>query len=129
MSALRGEFLRFAAVGALATGIQYAIFGALTALRLLDAPFASGLGYLFGAAASYLANRGFTFASTRAHRSAVLRFGLMVAAAWLLTMASMGFMVNWMSWDKWPAQVATTAVCLLFNYMVSRRWVFRSGSP
>jgi putative flippase GtrA len=53
----------------------------------------------------------------------------MVAAAWLLTVGLMTLMVDWLGWNKWVAQVATTGACLLFNFFLARSWVFRSGLP
>jgi putative flippase GtrA len=129
MSAQAGEFLRFLAVGAFATAIQYAVFGLLIRWQLLDPAPASGLGYLVGAAVSYVANRGITFGGVASHGTALLRFACMLAIAWLFTMAAMALLVHGLAWDPWMAQFATTGACLLLNYTASRRWVFRSASP
>lgn len=119
----------FLLVGAGATGTQYAVLAAGTSLLGLSAAVSSGAGYLAGSMVSYAANYVFTFQSEAPHGQALARFYAMVGAAWLITMALMGLMVDWLGWNKWLGQVIATVACLAFNYVVSRQWVFRNPQP
>jgi len=81
-------------------------------------------GYFAGSLLSYGLNYRLTFASTRSHGSAVPRFYVMVAAAFVLNAGIVAVLVDGMKFNAWLGQVAATATCLVFNYVVSRFWVY-----
>jgi len=118
------EFVRFAAIGGLATAIQYATLILLFQLELAGAVVASSLGFALSALANYALNRTFTFQSTRPHFEALPRFaavallGLCINAAlvWAFHVtADLHYLV---------AQVLATCGTLLWNYSVNRIWTF-----
>ena len=114
------QFLRFAGVGAMGTGVQYAILIGLVQALGCNPTAASCAGYACGAVVNYR----FTFNSGRDHRDAIWRYLLLVASGFALNGLIMFGMVELLEIHYLPAQVATTGLLLLFNFMVSRWWVF-----
>jgi putative flippase GtrA len=123
------RFFRFAGVGAVATGIHYATLLLLVEAAGVRAVAATSLGFVCGAAFSYLANHRWTFGRRADHSSAAVRY---------LGMLGIGFALNaavvWMVHDLlgfWyvGAQVVSTVLGLFVNYAIASRWVYvqRSG--
>jgi putative flippase GtrA len=121
-----GRIAKFLLVGLAATALQFAVLAAGTSWLGLGAALSSGVGYLMGSLVSYCANYFLTFASAKRHSQAMPQFYTMVGAAWLLTIGLMALMVDWLGWNQWVGQVVATSVCLVFNYLCSRDWVYRS---
>ena len=120
-------FSRFVAVGSVATAFQYVIV-AVAGAAGSSAAVAGAMGYLAGSGLSYTANRRFTFGFRGSHARAAPRFYAMVAAGFLLTVATMALLADTMGWNLWLAQGVATGLCLVFNYACSRLWVFREGA-
>lgn len=120
------EPVRFLLSGALATATQYGALWVGTSLVQLPAAVASGLGYIAGSVVAYLANYFYTFSSTRSHATALGRFYAMVAVGWLITTFMMWGLVDYAGWNKWLGQLVATGACLVWNYLASRTWVFKS---
>lgn len=126
----RGErFLKFAGVGAVATGIHYATLVLLVELAGVEPVVATCVGYVAGAAFGYLANHRWTFGGRAAHGRAAMRYVVMLALGFALNAA-----VVWILHDLaglWyvAAQVASTGFGLFVNYAIASRWVYveRSG--
>jgi putative flippase GtrA len=114
----------FLFVGALATALQYFVYGGLLQLAGWPAVAASMVGYLAGSVLSYALNYYLTFRSRRSHASAVPRFYAMAAGAFALNAAVVAMLVDGMAFNPWVGQVIATVVCLVWNYAVSRNWVF-----
>jgi putative flippase GtrA len=119
-----GTLPRFLLAGLLATALQYSVLAAGSVGLGFSAASSGGAGYLAGSLSSYFVNRRITFDDRQPHRHSMPRFYLTVGAAWLFTMASMGLMVDLLRWNLWLAQVTTTLLCLAFNYLGMRWWVF-----
>lgn len=117
----------FLLVGVAATGLQYLVYGALLRLAPWPAVAASMAGYLAGSVLSYLLNYHVTFRSSRGHASAVPRFYAMAAVAFVLNAAIVGALVDGLGLNAWAGQVVATAVCLAWNFAVSRHWVFKEA--
>ena len=119
------QFLRFAAAGAVATAVQYAVLIALVEAAHVGELMAAVLAYLCGAVTSYLLNRRFTFTGTQAgHGQAFAKFmlvnliglGINTAIFAGLTHVSLHYIL---------AQMAATALVLIWNYAGARLFVFR----
>jgi putative flippase GtrA len=119
------QFLRFAAAGAVATLVQYAVLIALVeAAGVEEVPAAVG-AYICGTITSYLLNRRFTFADTQiSFGRAFAKFalvnliglGLNTGLFVLLTGAGMHYIL---------AQMIATGLVLIWNYAGARLFVFR----
>jgi putative flippase GtrA len=118
------QFLHFAVMGALGTGIHYAILIVLVSEFNQSASLSAMIGATAGAFANYFLNYHFTFASDRRHREALPRFLAMAA----LGVAMNGLIVEALTLYKLNylvAQIIATLVILGINFMVSRTWIFR----
>jgi len=118
------EMLVFLVVGVLATATQYLVYAAGLAWSTLPAAAISGAGYLAGSGVSYVLNYHVTFRSARRHAVALPKFYAMVAAAFVLNTLLVALLVDRGGMHPWLGQLIATAVCLVWNYAVSRLWVF-----
>lgn len=123
---MQNTLLRFLFTGGAATLLQYVVLWAGVQVFELLASTASGIGYLAGSVVSYLINYYYTFNSNRSHKGAAARFYIMVSAGWLLNIAIVGFLADWLRWNIWIAQGIATAIVLVWNFCSSRNWVFKS---
>lgn len=118
------QFVRFALIGALATAVHYALMFGLIGAAGLAPVAASTCGYGAGALVSYTLNRRFTFAVKPAYAAGLVKFliaigvGALINGAILSALTRGGVMVL-------LAQIAATALVLLWNFTVSRLVVFR----
>lgn len=124
---LSRQFIRFAAVGACGTAVQYAVLGAGVELFGAPAALASGIGYLFGSVVNYLLNYFFTFASAKTHAEAATKYFTVLAIGWCINTGLMGLLVHRLGWNYWLAQCLTTGIGLLYNFAGSRLWAFKEA--
>lgn len=127
MSDTLRQFGRFLLTGGLATTLQYLILGFGTSVLGASAAVSSGIGYLAGSVLSYVLSYFFTFCSNRAHSLATLRFYAMVAVGWCINTLVMALLADSIGWNKWLSQILATVVALVWNFLVSRTWVFKTA--
>jgi len=118
---------RFLFVGGVATAVQYVVFALGLWLDQAPAALWSGIGYLVGSVVNYWLNRRLTFGSSQLHRHSIPRFYAMVGSACLLNAGLVEALGHDSGVSPWPAQMVATAVTLVYNFTVSRTWVF--GTP
>ncbi|MGH7106895.1 MAG: GtrA family protein [Acetobacteraceae bacterium] len=117
------RLLRFAAVGGVATAIQYAVLVLLVrAFGMAPTP-ASSIGFVLSAGVNYLLNYRFTFQSDRPHRPAAAKFAVLAATGLLLNAIIMRLMVG-AGVHYLIAQVCATAVVFLWNFIGNSLWTF-----
>ncbi|MGZ5063205.1 MAG: GtrA family protein [Usitatibacter sp.] len=119
------QFLRFAAVGATGTGVQYLVLWAGVERMGWSAPMSSALGYALGSVVNYLLNYFFTFASGKSHVEAAAKYYAVLGVGLLLTVALMALFVEVLGLNYWLSQLATTGIALLWHFAGSRWWAFR----
>src|SRR5471030_3507343 len=85
---IRSQFLRFAAVGASGTGLQYLILWIGVSLFSLDAALASSVGYIFATFFNYGLNYIFTFDGGQPHLTAARRYFTVLGIGWLINARS-----------------------------------------
>ncbi len=127
MRALAEQFLRFAGVGAVATGAHYAVLVGLVEGLGRGVLAASAVGAAVGAGVSYALNRRYTFGSARAHREAAPRFLAVAALAFLANLALMALVYGWAGAPYLLAQGVTTALVLGITFTLNRAWSFAAG--
>jgi len=127
VSGSKRQLARFLFTGGFATALQYAVLAVGTGVFGFSAALSSGLGYLAGSALSYLMSYFFTFQANRSHREAAVRFYVMVAVAWCLNTMVMAVLADVMGLNKWVSQIFATLLTLVWNFMVSRAWVFKAA--
>jgi putative flippase GtrA len=115
--------LRYAAVGALATAVHYALL--VLAVEALHWPawLASGGGAVVGAQVAYAGNRWFTFAHRGAVAASWLRFQLTALAGAALGMLIVAGAVRWRL-HYLLGQVLATGTAMLLTYAINRHWTF-----
>jgi len=122
--------IRFALVGLLNTGIDFAVFLALMAVPGTPVLLANACGYGVGVLSSFLLNRSFTF---RVHRDdAPLARRLPVFVALNLVGLALSSLVVGLLVPAVPplaAKVAATVATFAWNYWSSRRFVFTAPAP
>jgi putative flippase GtrA len=119
------QLLFFLSAGALATALHYAVLFLLVG-RGAGPVGASTLGALLGALANYTLNRRFTFRSQRAHHAALPRYFIVAASGVALNAALLKAFLPVLS-HYLTAQLGATAVVLLWNFTLNRRWTFRGS--
>lgn len=127
MNAVLPEFGRFVVVGIVCTVLQYLLLAAGVEWAGLAPVPASCAAFLASASVSYLANRRYTYASTAPHRRAGPRFLSVVAAGLLLNALFMQLLHGYLGLHYLPAQVLTTVVTMIWNYIAHRLWTFASA--
>jgi putative flippase GtrA len=118
----RSRFARYVLTGGTATALHYAV---LTTMVAGGQPALAGtvLGSVAGALAGYLLTRHFVFASSSAPLPEACRFGAVSLLALPLNAALMSIGLA-LHLHYLLAQAITTALLLLFNFTLHRRWTF-----
>jgi len=122
-NAIRAQFLRYAGAGAAGTLLQYALLVVLVQAQWAGAVVASTLGAIAGALVNYVLNHRFTFASRRAHGTALPRFAAVAAIGIVLNALVVATLVN-AGAHYLVAQVAATGLVLVAGYLANRAWTF-----
>lgn len=123
---LRGHctrFVRFVAVGGVATAVQYALLILLVRDFGMAPTLASSIGFVLSAGVNYLLNYRFTFQSDRPHGPAAATFGLLAGTGLLVNAAIMRLMTG-AGVHYLIAQVCATAVVLFWNFIGNSLWTF-----
>lgn len=118
------QLIRFGMVGAVGTLAHYALLLVLVEGLGTSAMTGTASGSLLGALVNYVLSRRLVFASHRRHREALPRFLLVAASSLLLNAVFMYVMTVGLGWHYLFAQVLTTALLLLWNYVANALWTF-----
>lgn len=119
------QFLRFAAVGATGTLIQYGVLWTGVEMAGLTAAMASGIGYALGTVVNYLLNYTFTFESGKAHAETASRYYAVLGIGWCINTGLMALLAQHLGLNYWLAQLVATGIGLIWNFTGSRCWAFK----
>ena len=119
------QFIRFAAVGASGTAVQYLTLWIGVEFFGLPATMASGIGYLFGSAANYALNYFFTFESGKSHVEAAAKYYAVLGVGWCINTGLMAILTHQLAWNYWYAQILATGIGLLWNFAGCKWWAFK----
>lgn len=131
-NSLFGQLVRFAAIGAVSTGVYLLIF--LVCRGFMDPQLANFLALLTTAVGNTAANRRFTFGiqgggyAVRHHFEGLIVFGLGLA----LTSCALALVHSTTTPDRWAEIVTLTAANLAataLRFLLFRHWVFRQPKP
>lgn len=122
------HFLRYTAVGALATAAHYALLVLCVERGGWPAFAASGFGAVAGAQLAYVGNRWFTFAHRGAVRASWPRFQATALIGALLGMAIVALGVR-LGIHYLIAQLLATLASLVITFAINRHWTFRGVPP
>lgn len=121
---LLSRMLKYAAVGAFATAMQFGVLVLCVELWHWSPVLGSSVGFILSAGLNYWLNYHLTFRSTNPHSRAVSRFAATAAAGLAINAALMALLVRYMPLPYLAAQVITTAVVLAWNFTVNSLWAF-----
>ena len=119
------QFLQFAAVGLCGTAVHYATLWAGVEWLGTTAVVASATGYVLGSIVNYLLNYFFTFDSKKSHVEAASKYYAVIGVGWCINTGLMALFVNVLQLNYWLAQIITTGIGLVWNFLGSRFWAFR----
>jgi len=118
------QFLRYAGAGATGTLVHYAVLVALVQLANAAPVPASTAGAVAGAVINYGLNHRFTFASSKAHRTALPRFALIALAGVVVNALVLGALLTLPGLNYVVAQLLATVAVLVGGYLMNRAWTF-----
>ena len=116
-------WLRYVAVGGLATGAHYALLAGLVELGDWPPALAAGAGAALGAQVGFVGNRCFTFGHQGPWLPAWWRFQLTALLGGLLSMAVVAAGTQAGLHDL-LALAAATLLALVLTYAINKRWAF-----
>jgi putative flippase GtrA len=119
------KIAKYALVGGLNTGVDFAVFCALVYASGMATIWAQTISYGAGLINSYLLNRYWTFEVKEQRRMAeMVRFILINALSFVAATAVLLGLAQWGLESAW-AKIGSVACSLVVNYAGYRLWVFR----
>ncbi|MCW2274526.1 GtrA family protein [Rhodoblastus acidophilus] len=125
---LRRQISSFLVVGGIATSAHYAVMIGLRELAHAPVIPSALTGYVVGGVTNYILNRRHTFETDRTHAEAGWRFALVAAAGFFMTWALMALLTSKLGVPYILAQMFTTGLILVINFIVHRMWTFKAFS-
>jgi putative flippase GtrA len=120
---LLGSFLRWAATGLLAAGVDLGLLALLRSALGVQLEVATVTGFVAGVTINYSLNHTWTFKSTASHHQVVVRYAVIVAFNGLSTVLIVGGLHHAGLYYLW-AKVIAIAVNATVNFASARWWVF-----
>ena len=119
-----GEFLKFALVGVLNTGVDVVIFFLLTRL---GSPYVAAqvVSYSCGAANSYLLNKLWTFRSTSLSYAEIVRFTAVNLISLGISVVILSLLHGTAGLGLAASKGGATVCALAANFLGNKLWVFR----
>ena len=119
-----GEFIKFALVGILNTGVDVAIFFLLTWLGI---PYVAAqiVSYSCGAANSYLLNKVWTFRSCGLSYAEIIRFVAVNLTSLGISVVSLTLLHDMAGLGLAAAKGGATVCALAANFLGNKLWVFK----
>jgi len=124
---LSRQFIRFAAVGACGTVVQYTMLKIGTEWLAMQAAWASAIGYVMGSVVNYTLNYFFTFQSGKSHMEAASKYFTLLGIGFCINTGLMALLADHLGWNKWIAQMLATGIGLIWNFTGSRFWAFKEA--
>lgn len=121
------QFFRFAGVGAIGTLAHYVLLVMLVEMLRTNEVAASTAGATLGALVNYLLNRRYTFRSEKRHSEALTKFLIIAALGLTLNSLLMLIFVEILNIYYLLAQVLSTGLVLVWNFLGNRFWTFRDA--
>ena len=116
--------LRFLISGGIATAVHWGVFWGLLTLQI-EAVLASSIGAFLGAIVTYFLQYFFTFNTKRQHKKALFAYMPAVLISWLLNLGLFYSLYGRLFSDPLIAQVVTTGVVMVVNFLLYKKVVFR----
>ena len=122
---LTAQFLRFAVVGLLATGVHVATTVTMIDHFMVPYAWAANLcGVALGVCTSYIGNYYWTFDAKSSHKSRFPRFAGAYALVFLLNSFIMGILSDFMGVHYLVALAVCVTITPVLTFFLNRQWVF-----
>lgn len=118
------QFACFAAAGASGTAVHYVTLLCLVQIFLFQPVFASILGSIAGAVINYLLGHHWVFRSTRKHSETAVKFLAVSGVGMTLNAVIMHVLSTLVGIHYLLAQIASTGIVLVWNFLGNRLWTF-----
>lgn len=131
MSLLR-QFTGFAGIGAVGTAGHYATLILLVDVARVGPLPASVAGFVVGALINYVLSYKYLFRSKKRHSESMAKFFIVALIGLGLNSIVVAYGINQMRLNYLVAQLAATAIVLMWNFSVNKLWTFsdsRRRSP
>jgi len=122
------QFIKFAGVGVIGTLTHYATLIALVHAADANAVLASSAGAIVGAIVNYILNYHYTFNSGKKHTETVWKFFTIAAVGFILNGLLMTLLTEFLTLFYLIAQIVTTGVVLIWNFLGNRLWTFQDST-
>jgi putative flippase GtrA len=120
---IRAQFLIYVGVGILSALIDIGIMQGLIVLGV-DLRLAVTLGFATGLVFNYVCHQRITFKATTTTAATLVRFSLVVAANYLLTMACVLAAVHWFD-SALAGKLVSLPLVAVNGFLWGKYWIFR----
>ena len=117
------EFAKFCSVGAVNTGVDFAVFAVLSNMGVLLL-VAQCVSYSCGVLNSFLLNRSWTFRGSSQSSGQLIRFLALNVCTLSITYGLLVYCHHALTWPLLVCKVFATGASVVFNYAGSRLWIF-----
>ena len=120
------SFLVFSLVGATGAGIYFLVLALLLEVLATDYRVAVTIAYSLGTIFNFLTNKLLTFKNRESSDTTIqlFRYAAVAAFSYVLTMLIVLFTVEGLHHSPYFGAIASHAVTLVVNYLLSKHWVF-----
>lgn len=122
----RAQLARFATVGVVATGLYLSYTHLLERYVGMQSPIAACVAFLLVVTTNYALHYSWTFRSDRPHASTIPRFISTSLGGLAINYAVVECGTRWLSVPKTWILLLGVALVVIWNYVLSRLWVFVS---
>lgn len=128
MTAIRLQAVRYSCVGVVNTLAGLGVIYAAKWFAGVADPVANAIGYAVGISIGFAANRQWTFRDNGRFSSALPRYVVAVGLGYLLNLAAVLFLIEFLAVDSYVAQGLGIVPYIVFVFLASRYFVFRSSA-
>lgn len=125
---LTNQFIRFAIVGVLNTGIDLGLFTLLTQVVGLSPLIANPISFTTGAANSFLLNKYWTFGAGGRRREVAVqatKFAIVTVVVLLIHQMLLFLLHTQLDWPAVPVKVLAIGAGVLVGFVSNKVWTFR----
>lgn len=121
------QLARYAIVGLLSNVFGYLLYLAITALGM-EPKLAMTLLYIIGTLQTFFFNRKWSFSHDGAFQGPFIRYILSYAFGYLLNLAALLILVDWVHWPHQIVQGVMIFILAAMLFLLQKYWVFAKTS-
>ena len=123
------QFIQFGFVGAVNTVLNYLIYLALVSFLAADPVVANGIGYFVTSVIAFFLNKQWVFKKdSQAIHKTLLKFYVTYGSSLIITMLLSALFAHVILVHEYLIPALCLCVTVPYNFLLSKLWVFRSGS-